>query len=407
MKRLSRLAGNLVDRVLDLPTEATPYTVERDVAVPMPDGVTLIGEHYRPESAAGPLPVVLTRSPYGRAGLTGAVFAAPYARRGFQVFVQSTRGTFGSGGQFRPFTTEREDGIATVNWLREQPWCDGRIATVGASYLGHTQWAIAPYVDPPLECVALNITAARVTSAFYEQKTPGILNALNWTALIGRQERGAGPLVPNPRILAKLRRALRAAPLQAADVAVTGAPVAFWRDFVDHAGADDPFWSVADHDGADLTTLPPVSMVSGWWDLFLAGQLRDFTAIRAAGVEARIVVGPWRHGEPDEVRSIVRQDIDWLDHHLNGAPLPPQSRVHLNLQPTDTWLDFDEWPPKEATARPYHLRLAGRTGPRARTGRDAPGRVRLRPGRPDPDGRRSAPAAARQTGRQREGRGAR
>jgi len=52
--------------------------------------------------------VVLIRSPYGRAGLPGVMFAAPLARRGFQVFIQSTRGTFGSGGLFRPFSSERE-----------------------------------------------------------------------------------------------------------------------------------------------------------------------------------------------------------------------------------------------------------------------------------------------------------
>ncbi|WP_097321643.1 CocE/NonD family hydrolase [Paractinoplanes atraurantiacus] len=92
------------------------------------------------------------------------MFPAPLARRGFQVLVQATRGTFGSGEQFRPFTTERDDGLATVDWLRKQPWCDGRIAMVGGSYFGHTQWAVAPYADPPLTCVSPHITSANVTT---------------------------------------------------------------------------------------------------------------------------------------------------------------------------------------------------------------------------------------------------
>ncbi|SNY47262.1 hypothetical protein SAMN05421748_10899 [Paractinoplanes atraurantiacus] len=78
--------------------------------------------------------------------------------------MQATRGTFGSGEQFRPFTTERDDGLATVDWLRKQPWCDGRIAMVGGSYFGHTQWAVAPYADPPLTCVSPHITSANVTT---------------------------------------------------------------------------------------------------------------------------------------------------------------------------------------------------------------------------------------------------
>src|SRR5262249_34280274 len=81
----------------------------------------------------------------------------------------------------------------------------------------------------------------------------------------------------------------------------------------------------ADHDRADLSRLPPVSMVTGWWDLFLPGQLRDYQAIRAAGVTARLTVGPWLHGDPGELREITRQDIAWLDHHLRGGP-PPAAR---------------------------------------------------------------------------------
>jgi hypothetical protein len=360
MNPLSRVAGRVTDRMLGLPGGARPYARRADVGVPMPDGVVLLGDHYRPLGPDQPLPVVLIRSPYGRAGLAGVLFAAPLARRGFQVFAQSTRGTFGSGGQFRPFTTEHADGLATVAWLREQPWCDGRVAMTGGSYLGHTQWAIAPYADPPLESVSLNITAARITSAFYRSGAPGLKNALNWTATIGRQEQ-AGPLglLPNPRQRARMRRALRKIPLQAADIDVAGAPVTFWRDFGEHPGPADRFWAVADHDGADLSALPPVSMVTGWWDLFIAEQLRDYAAIRAAGVPARILVGPWLHGEPGELRAMMQADIAWLDHHLRGAPPPDGAPVRVYLQQADTWLDFDQWPPPEAATVAWYLRAGG------------------------------------------------
>src|SRR5580693_4668113 len=99
MNPLARIAGVAVDAAIGLSGPAEPFTVRRDVAAPMPDGVVLLGDHYRPARNAAPMPVVLIRSPYGRAGFAGMVFAAPLARRGFQVFIQSTRGTFGSGGQ--------------------------------------------------------------------------------------------------------------------------------------------------------------------------------------------------------------------------------------------------------------------------------------------------------------------
>ena len=382
MNPLSRVTGKAIDRVLGLPTAAVPYAVRRKVPVTMPDGVVLLADHYRPAGHDRPLPVVLIRSPYGRAG-AGILFAAPLARRGFQLFMQSTRGTFGSGGQFRPFLTEREDGLATVAWLRRQPWCDGQVAMTGASYLGHTQWAVAPYADPPLRSVALNVTTAKFTMAFYPHGAPSLLNTLNWTGQVGRQERGPFGVIPNPRQLARMKRALRKVPLQAADVDVAGAPVAFWRDFTGHAGPADRFWAAADHDQADLSRLPPVSMVTGWWDLFLPGQLRDYQAIRAAGVAARLTVGPWLHGEPGELAEITRQDIAWLDHHLRGGPPPPGAPVRVFLQRAGTWLDFADWPPPAAATACY-LRAPDRLSPDPEPGDAPPGRFVYNPADPTP-----------------------
>jgi putative CocE/NonD family hydrolase len=358
MNPVSRIAAMAVDRAFGLPLAAQPYDLLPDVQVPMPDGVVLLGDHYRPRQD-GPLPVVLIRSPYGRAGLTGFLFAGPIARRGFQVFIQSVRGTFGSGGQFRPFLPEREDGLATVAWLREQPWCDGRVAMVGASYLGHTQWAVAPYVDPPLTSVSLNVTSANFSSMFYAHGAPSLANTLNWSALIGKQERARLSFIPSPFQEARMTRAARRVPLQAADIAVAGAPVPFWRDFIQHAAPGDEFWAGIDHDGGDLTRLPPASMVTGWWDLFLPGQLHDFAAIRAAGVPARITIGPWLHGEPAELKEATRQDIAWLDHHLRGAPAPSGAAVRAFLQEEGTWLEFAEWPPPGVDNTPYYLRADG------------------------------------------------
>ncbi len=385
MNALSRISGKAVDRMMGLPAAAVPYVLQHDVAVAMPDGVALLGDHYRPAGHGGPLPVVLIRSPYGRAGPAAMLFAAPLARRGFQVFIQSTRGTFGSGGQFRPFTSEREDGLATVAWLRDQPWCDGQVSMAGGSYLGHTQWAVAPYVDPPLRSVSLNITTAKMTAAFYQHGAPGLHNALNWTALIGKQERGVlSNVIANPGQMARMRRALRKVPLQAADVNVAGAPVAFWRDFTGYASPSDGFWAGADHDGADPARLPPVSMVTGWWDLFLPLQLRDYDAIRAAGVTVQLIVGPWLHGDPGELKAVTVQDIAWLGHHLHGGPPPPGAPVRVFLQQAGDWLDFQEWPPPAAVATAYYLRASGRLSLDAEPGDAPPAAFVYNPADPTP-----------------------
>ena len=383
MNPLLHLAGRAADRALGLPGPSEPYQVRKNVGVPMPDGVVLLGDHYRPAGADGPLPVVLVRSPYGRSGPVGFVFAAPMARRGFQVFIQSVRGTFGSGGLFRPFLPEREDGLATVAWLREQPWCDGQVAMTGGSYLGHTQWAVAPYADPPLSSVSLNITTGAFSAAFYQHGTPNLLNALGWTGLVGRQERGLAALAGGARQRSLLRRAVRRVPLQAADLTVAGAPVAYWRDFVQHGEPGDDFWAGIDHD-AGLAALPPVSMVTGWWDLFLPGQLRDYAAIRAAGVPARLTIGPWLHGEPAELRAITQQDIAWLDHHLRGGPAPSGPPVRVYLQGADRWLELADWPPPGRTESTWYLRAGGELSPDPARGDGGPDTFVYDPADPTP-----------------------
>lgn len=354
------LGGLLLDRLLRLPPAWGGYEVERDLPIPMPDGVRLLGDLYRPRRTAGASAVVLVRLPYGRAGLNGMVLAATLARRGHQVLIQSTRGTFGSGGRFRPFANEHEDGLATVAWVRSQSWCDGRVAMTGGSYFGHTQWAVAPYVDPPLVSFAPHVSSSHITRPFYEGGAPALETSLAWVDQLGHQERGVLGRLPTPWRTLRLRRAQRTLPLRAADVVLLGAPHPFWRDFVEHADPRDPFWSASDHSHVDRAHLTPAPVVTGWWDLFLPGQLADVVALRAAGRDARVVVGPWKHGEPDELRAMLRTDIDWLGHHLRGESAPHAAPFTVALQQTDSWLRLDIWPPRDSVPLSYYLHPNGR-----------------------------------------------
>lgn len=351
----------ITDRILGLPRAEGPAPeVTKDLRVPMPDGVVLLADRYAPPGA-GPAPVVLIRTPYGKGTVLGKLFATTFSRHGLQTVVQSTRGTFGSGGEFRPFHHEREDGLATAAWLREQPWCDGRLAMAGASYLGHTQWAVGPYLDPPLEAMCLGITASEFISAFYPGGVLAADDMVSWSAQIGRQELPFGRF-PNPVQTRRNRRAMAGLPLGDADAAAIGKPVRFLQDVTAHAEPDDPFWARSDHSAevAELDT--PVSMVTGWYDLFVSAQLRDFRALADAGKSPRITIGPWSHGEPASIRTLLQDQLGFLAAHLNGDRTQlRRSPVRLFLQGANTWLDFDQWPP-ESTATDAHLRPLGRLG---------------------------------------------
>ncbi len=149
------LGAKGLGRLLGLPPATTDYTVNR-VRIPMRDGVQLVADHYAPTTPS-PAGTLLARGPYGRGFPFSLIYSGLYAARGYHVVLQSVRGTFGSGGDFEPMANEAADGADTVAWLREQPWFTGRFATIGASYLGFTQWALLQ--DPPPELAAAVITA--------------------------------------------------------------------------------------------------------------------------------------------------------------------------------------------------------------------------------------------------------
>src|ERR1700677_3173614 len=103
-------------------------TVERDVPVRAPDGTDLLTDVYL-AGARDSLPVILKRTPYGRRGALGTM-ARLFAERGYHAVVQSTRGTFGSGGQI-DYDREAADGRAAADWIIKQPWSNGEIGGVG------------------------------------------------------------------------------------------------------------------------------------------------------------------------------------------------------------------------------------------------------------------------------------
>lgn len=84
----------------------------------MPDGAVLLADRWAPRGRPD-APIVLARSPYGRRTL--GLFAETIAAQGYQVVIQSVRGTFGSGGGWAPFFNEEADGAATLDWLAAQP----------------------------------------------------------------------------------------------------------------------------------------------------------------------------------------------------------------------------------------------------------------------------------------------
>src|SRR5262249_22711866 len=107
---------------------------------------------YRDPKEKGPLPVILTMTPYiaehtARQG--------PYFAQNGYVFVAiDSRGRGNSEGKFVPGQVEAKDGHDAIEWAARQPFCDGRVVTWGGSWLGFTQWSIAQEFPPHLKAMA-------------------------------------------------------------------------------------------------------------------------------------------------------------------------------------------------------------------------------------------------------------
>ncbi|MGB7465370.1 MAG: CocE/NonD family hydrolase, partial [Candidatus Acidiferrum sp.] len=124
----------------------------RNVMVAMRDGVKLATDIYRPtqngQAIDNKFPVILVRTPYSKDD--AAAIANSFVPHGYVVVLQDVRGRYKSEGHWYPLIDDPNDGFDTAKWIGSQPWCDGGIGTMGSSYAGATQHALAignaPYV---------------------------------------------------------------------------------------------------------------------------------------------------------------------------------------------------------------------------------------------------------------------
>jgi hypothetical protein len=350
MTVLSRLAAKVVKLP---PPQTTDVSVERDLAAKMPDGAVLLADRWYPTQDAGGRPTVLVRTPYGRT-LIGPL-GRLYAERGYQMVIQSCRGTFGSEGELAPVRHERADGHATLEWVAAQPWFDGRLVMWGASYLGLTQWAIAEDAPPYVKALDLQVTAANFRDTIvYPGGSFALEMALAWLYQMQHQELGLRTVLRTQMRANKiLTRSSNVLPLGKSDVATLGAISPAFQDWLEHNQPGDPWWDEL-HFGRRLDNVPPASFVGGWYDLFLPGQIADYEALRGAGRTARITIGPWTHVSPGLFGEGVRDGFDWFDKQLGERRGKAQrAPVRVFVMGSCRWEEFSLWPPAGDQQRWY------------------------------------------------------
>src|SRR5271166_6896329 len=212
--QVSLIVGLLVVVATGIPLRAQTdlrYGVaeSKDVMVAMRDGVKLAADIYRPtqygQLADGKFPVILMRTPYNKEN--SAQGANSFVSHGYVVVLQDVRGRYKSEGHWRPHYDDPNDGFDTAQWIGSQPWCDGGIGTMGSSYGGATQHALAignaPYIKamfPATQCRTTDATAfAIMVPSSYASSNGSSLSAMPPELQTRSRRPNAPQAIPPPR----------------------------------------------------------------------------------------------------------------------------------------------------------------------------------------------------------------
>ena len=329
----------------------------KDLEIPMRDGVVLLADHYIPKKIKNP-PLLLCRSSYGRKGLFGVLFGRFFAERGYQVLVQSCRGTTGSGGKLTPNVQEHADGLDTIEWMKKQDWYPGRFGLIGMSYLGYTQWALADKAGADLVSMTPLITTSTFSNNFYMGNSFSLEGHLFWCNMLRNAEKGVSMLARISK--SKMNRLQNSLPLIDLDVKLTGKELNAWRVVVLNSEPPYTYWESTDRRDKVSNVKAKVSFSTGWWDIFLPWNLEDYLKLKDNGLEPHLTIGPWHHGNTKGMAEGIKESIVWHDAFLrekdNGLRKNP---VRLFIMGSNEWKEYPEWPPQESHPKFWYIQPGG------------------------------------------------
>jgi putative CocE/NonD family hydrolase len=361
------LAAIVLLAVLGRPAwgQSAPFEVksEMGVMVAMRDGVELATNVFRPD-AEGRFPVVLLRTPYGRAEAQQVAWAL--ATRGHACVWQDVRGRFDSDGAWNPFFYDAADGHDVIEWSVEQPWSTGRVVMFGGSYAAGVQWLAAkggsehlvgliPFVSPgdiyDLVWVggALNQGALQMWASLMERKR------------FDMQEYDAFQKHPWEEVFFHL-------PVVDALPRIGHDP-AFYREWIEHP-TPDQYWEPLSwqSDPPDI----PVLHIGGWFDIFQQDTIGNFRVMRTRAEEPgrnrqRLVIGPWAHqgfgrttgdldfGADAALDIFLAEVFPFLQSCFEGKEPAWEKPVKVFTMGENRWHELDDWPVPGAETVSYFL----------------------------------------------------
>lgn len=353
------IASTFLTQLYKLPPARYGVRTKRNIKVKTKDGTTLQTDLFQPD-ARGPFPTLLMRLPYGRTGFTPV--AEVYAERGFNTVLQACRGTDGSDGTFDPLAHERDDGLATLDWIKQQDWFDGRLGTTGPSYLGYAQWAICDAL-PEHAAMCIKVSSAEFESVTFPGGAFHLQLWLSWLQTIEGLRHAPMDIalrMVTGNVEQRTGNAADSLPLVDADIVATGKKIPFWRHWFKNAIDNPKFWVPLDHRHRLGPKTPPNHFVSGWYDFMLDQLLRDYQTLVKAGHMPHLTIGTWHHVASDLQGESLRQTLNWMHAHLMGEKAGLRTKpVRIHISGKTGWREFDQFPPPGIVTKTLHLHAGG------------------------------------------------
>ena len=344
-------------------------TVDKNVWMPMRDGLRLMADVYRP-STPGHYPVILQRTCYDRSEF-GNADGEFCAQRGYVYVTQHVRGRGGSEGAFEPEWNEAADGYDTVAWCGTQTWSNGRVGMLGASYNGYCEWMAAQ--TRPKWLKTMISVVPMPGSPDGEPWTGGAFyfgSELAWYGLL-RDRAKVQPF--NDDVTA----ATNTLPIGKADSVLFGHELPQYQERIKSDRYDAAVARASYQEGLKRINLP-VLYLDGWLDTVAVGTRINYTTmVRNGRTNQKLVWGPWNHFTNRESRDGVTDftpdgyidmrtlTLRWFDRWLKGLPngIDKEPAVAQFVLGDNKWYQSRSWPPENMLPERWYLNGEGSLAP--------------------------------------------
>jgi len=348
--------------------------------IPLADGRKLSARIWLPRGATKkPLPAILEYLPYRKRDGTAQRDDSTYphfAAAGYVGVRVDISGTGESDGDWDDEYSARElaDGCEVIEWIAQQPWCDGNLGMMGISWGGFNSLQIAALKPAALKAViAIGTTVDRYNDDIHYKNGCLLYSNFSWSStMLCYASRPPDPELVGDSWRETWLHRLNTQPF----------PLANW---LAHQRKDD-YWKHGSISEDYAAVEIPALVISGWAD----GYINAPSAAAENLANAKAINGPWIHKYPHIALPKPRMDfineaINWWDKWLkgsdNGVEKLPAYRayiledakpvLHHEVEP-GRWVSEAELPSPDTRARNYYL------APNRQL-LDIPGRTRNKP----------------------------